>query len=183
MDELTEQCLETFPVWLASLGNDARALAASASSSGLGEAASRLVVGSLNYLLKSLDLIPDGIEDLGFIDDAFVLRAACSVAVADLEQAAVDDTLSTVRRLGDEAALIEQFLGEDYSRLLAYARRLGEGAARGRSVDDILTDPSARAAWVADIEAWANSYEGPGFTRDSRSLVKLQSFLKAKLPS
>jgi hypothetical protein len=136
----------------------------------------------LNYLLRSLDLIPDGIEDLGFIDDAFVLRAAGSLAVAELDPASVEDKVAIVKRLGEEAALIERFLGEDYARLLAYARRLGEGAARGRSVDDVLTEPSARAALIADIEAWANSYEVPSFARDPRSLVKLSSFLKAKLP-
>ena len=33
-------------------------------------------------MFKSLDLIPDGLEGLGFLDDAFVLRVAAGLAVA-----------------------------------------------------------------------------------------------------
>jgi hypothetical protein len=34
--------------------------------------------GLAQRIFKSLDLIPDGIEDLGFIDDAFVFRVAAA---------------------------------------------------------------------------------------------------------
>ena len=46
-----------------------------------GDEAARSLVSGLNYIFKSLDLIPDGIDDLGFLDDAFVLRVACAFAV------------------------------------------------------------------------------------------------------
>jgi dTDP-4-dehydrorhamnose reductase len=40
----------------------------------------RYVTSGLNYIFKSLDLIPDGIDDLGFCDDAFVIRVAAALA-------------------------------------------------------------------------------------------------------
>lgn len=183
MDEATEPYLEAFSAWLASLADDARAMAALAASAELPGPANRLVMTGLNYLLKSLDLIPDGTEDLGFIDDAFVLRATSSLALATLETPGEGNALAALSRLAADAVLIERFLGDDSPRLFGYVRAFGNLAARGRSVDELSVDPEARAALVADLEAWARSYEPPSFSRDPRTLVKLSSFLKARLPA
>ena len=68
----------------------------------------RHVVIALNYLFKSLDLIPDGIEDLGFIDDAFVFRAAAAFAKSEGGSGEV------ITRLAAEAELVRSFLGSDF---------------------------------------------------------------------
>src|SRR5215470_7464213 len=81
MTELEARCLEAFPNWLRILGDDARALSKWVASDGTPDAARRSLIAALNYLFKSLDLIPDGIEDLGFVDDAFVFRVASSLAL------------------------------------------------------------------------------------------------------
>ncbi len=39
-----------------------------------GRPSRRYATAGLNYIFKSLDLIPDGIDDIGFCDDAFVIR-------------------------------------------------------------------------------------------------------------
>jgi uncharacterized membrane protein YkvA (DUF1232 family) len=97
----------------------------------------------LNYLFKSLDLIPDGLEDLGFIDDAFVLRvAAALVSEGDRD---ADGVLVT---LAADAALISEFLGADYARLERYVEKLADGSARGRSVAQILEDSAVRTDFV-----------------------------------
>ena len=75
MTTLEARCLDAFPDWLRSLADDARALASVLEGEGAA-VAQRRSAAALNYLFKSLDLIPDGLEDLGFIDDAFV-RARC----------------------------------------------------------------------------------------------------------
>lgn len=175
MTELDSRCLEAFPNWLRTLGDDARALAALVESSGTSAPIRRTAAASLNYLLRSLDLIPDGIEDLGFIDDAFVFR----VAAAGLDTAGRDPVLS---RLAADAATIREFLEGDYDRLETYVAALGSAPSRGRTVDDILADGAVTAEFVRDIRGWADAYSAPTFQRDAKNLVKLRSFLAAKLP-
>lgn len=175
MTELDSRCLEAFPVWLRTLGDDARALAMLVENSA-SEPSRRAAATALNYLFKSLDLIPDGIEDLGFIDDAFVLRVSAALAVAGGESEGL------LQRLGADAALIREFLGTDYPRLEAYVLSLGKGAVRGRTVDEIVAERSVAAELVREVKSWADGYREPTFQRDAKNLVKLKSFLATKLP-
>jgi len=176
MTELDSRCLEAFPSWLRTLADDARMLAALTEQEGATEPVRRAAAGMLNYLFKSLDLIPDGIEDLGFIDDTFVLRVASQIAVAE---GASDETLT---RLAADVELIREFLGDDYSRLETYVRGLGKSAVRGRTVDDIVGNAEVGAEFVREVTSWADGYSAPSFQRDAKSLVKLKSFLSTKLP-
>ena len=180
MTELQTRCLDTFPEWLRALATDAGELAKVLASPTAPEGVRRYVAGGRNYLFKSLDLIPDGIEDLGFLDDAFVLRVAAALAGLESPAAREDATLS---RLAGDAGLIHELIGKDYARLEAYVKGLTKGVARGRSVDEILADPEMRAAFLHEVTGWASSYATPSFSRDEKNLVKLQSFLNAKLPA
>jgi hypothetical protein len=135
-------------------------------------------VAGLNYIFKSLDLIPDGIDDIGYLDDAFVLRVACSLAAAahpELKQGAV-------LHLCDDARTVRDFLGEDYARLESYVRGLRKGAARGRTVEDIVSDGGTRTQFLQEVRAWSGGYQVPSFLRDQKTLVKLKAYLNAKLP-
>ncbi len=174
MGELESRCLDSFPDWLRSLGDDARALAALVEDDSLDASLRRRVAGAVNYLFKSLDLIPDGIEDLGFIDDAFVFRVAAAGT------ASASDVL---KRLGEDAELVKEFLGADYARLDAYVTGLDNVAARGRSVDEIMGDDATRGSFVREVQGWADAYAAPSFGRDEKNLVKLRAFLTAKLPA
>jgi uncharacterized membrane protein YkvA (DUF1232 family) len=180
MTELQNRCLDTFPEWLRTLATDATDLAEVLATPSAPEAARRYVTGGLNYLFKSLDLIPDGIEDLGFLDDAFVLRVAASLAIQEVP--AVREEAPALARLAADAKLIAELLGKDYVRLETYVKTLTKGAARGRSVDDILGDADVQKSFLTEVSGWAASYATPTFTRDEKNLVKLQSFLSAKLP-
>lgn len=180
MTELQNRCLDTFPEWLRTLAADASELATLLASPEAPEPVRRVVAGGLNYLFKSLDLIPDGIEDLGFLDDAFVLRVAAALSLQqspDLKASA-----PVLARLGAEASLVAELLGKDYARLEAYVRTLQKGAARGRTVDEILGDEAVRTSFMHEVTGWATSYAAPSFGRDEKNLVKLTSFLSAKLP-
>jgi uncharacterized membrane protein YkvA (DUF1232 family) len=176
MTTLETRCLDAFPTWLRSLAEDANALAALLENPELAESAKRRVAASLTYLFKSLDLIPDGLEDLGFIDDAFVFRVAALGAASEAPA-------EVISKLAEEAALIEEFLGEAYPRLASYVDALGASTARGRSVDDVLTDEAKRDDLVREVRQWASGYEAPAFGRDEKNLVKLRSFLLTKLPA
>ena len=170
--------LEVFPQWLRSLGEDAGAVGELLESAVAGDDAARCLVSGLNYIFKSLDLIPDGIDDLGFLDDAFVLRVACAFAV----DARPDVGKGIVQRLSDDSRAVKDFLGEDYPRLEAYVKGLRKGAARGRTVEEIVTDAAIRGPFLQEVRAWSAAYQVPSFTRDQKTLVKLKSCLSAKLP-
>lgn len=174
MTELDSRCLEAFPQWLRTLGDDARALAALVVAEDTAEPTRRASAAALNYLFRSLDLIPDGIEDLGFIDDAFVFRVAATQAGS-----AGGGVLA---KLAGEVRLIQEFLGDDYARLEAYVRGLNKGSARGRSVDEIVSDAAVRGELAREVKTWADAYAAPSFQRDPKTLVKLKSFLLTKLP-
>lgn len=182
MATLESRCLDAFPNWLRSLADDARALASVLEVGGEG-APQRRSAAALNYLFKSLDLIPDGLEDLGFIDDAFVVRAAVQALKHESEVAFAEDTTGALARLAEEAELVQEFLGNEYERLVKYVERLEQGSARGRTVATILVDASLRADFVREVREWADGYAVPTFTRDERNLVKLRAFLLAKLPA
>lgn len=172
MSESDARYLDAFPAWLRTLREDATGLAAVVADASAPESVRRPLASALNYLFKSLDLVPDGIEDLGFLDDAFVLRVAASFAEGGPE---------LVQRLGGEAAILSEFLGGDYPKLEQYVRALGSGSIRGRNVDQIVADPAVASAFENEVKGWAASFVVPSFTRDAKNLVKLRSFIGAKL--
>ena len=81
--------------------------------------------GGAQLIFKSLDLIPDGIDDLGFLDDAFVLRVAC----APSRRATRRSSRALVAAPGRGARAVRDFLGDDYARLETYVSGLRKGAA------------------------------------------------------
>jgi uncharacterized membrane protein YkvA (DUF1232 family) len=180
MTDTDSKCLDTFPEWLRSLAEDASDLSTAVGDSDLPEPIRRYAAASLNYLFKSLDLIPDGIEDLGYLDDAFVLRVAAALAM--VEAPGAEEKAPRVMRLSKDAKLIAELLGDDYARLEAYVTKLKTAAARGRTVDEILNDDAIQRDFLNEVSGWATSYEAPSFTKDEKNLIKLKSFLSAKLP-
>jgi uncharacterized membrane protein YkvA (DUF1232 family) len=179
MSELDSRCLDAFPGWLRLLAEDAVALGAVVLDSEAPEGARRRSAAAVNYLFKSLDLVPDGIEDLGYLDDAFVFRAAAALAASES-----DAPLAPVlARLAEEAGLVREFLGGDYARLEKFVNGLGSVAVRGRTIDAILADGAVRSELASDLRGWAASYVVPSFGRDAKNLVKLRSFLSTKLPA
>jgi uncharacterized membrane protein YkvA (DUF1232 family) len=178
MTPVEARCLEAFPVWLQALGADATELAAVVENADAPASARQRATSALNYLFKSLDLIPDGLEDIGFVDDAFVFRVAASNVTS--EDAAADQS-GTLTRLAGDAALVQEFLGDVYPRLAAYVADLGNAKVRGRNVENVLADAAVLADFVREVRQWAGSYQAPAFYRDDKNLVKLRSFLAAKL--
>jgi len=175
MSPTEARCLEAFPAWLKALADDARKLADVVENASAPASAREAAAIALNYLFKSLDLIPDGLEDIGFVDDAFVFRvAAACVPEGDL----ASDVSGTLARLCGDAALIGEFLGDVNARLVAYVGELGKAKVRGRTVADVVGAPGDL---VREVRQWADSYQAPAFHRDDKNLVKLRSFLSAKL--
>jgi len=173
--DVDARCLETFPEWLRTLGADATALADALAEGQTPDEARRILAGAINYLFKSVDLIPDGIDDIGYLDDAFVLRLAAAQAVAA-------GLAGDVAALAADAALVKDFLGADYARLDRYVTGLRKGSARGRSVDAIVADAAVCRELAADVTGFAGGYGAPSFAREQRTLIKLRAFFDARLP-
>ena len=182
MSESEVSYLDLFPDWLRSLGDDAEKLGELCVDQALPEAARQLLAGGVNYIFKSLDLVPDGIDDIGYIDDAFVLRVSAELALREDLSAVSTDALRGLSRLGEEAGVIREFLGADYGRLEGYVAGLRKVAARGRSVADVVREGTVQAAFVSDVHGFARAYQAPSFSREDRNLVKLRAFFDAKLP-
>jgi len=176
MSDNEGQYLDAFGAWLASLGDDAEQLSAVLSEEDTSATARQAVAGGLNYLFKSLDLIPDGIDDIGYLDDAFVLRVAAS------QGAGAGSAAPVLTRLGKEAELVKSFLGENFARLDSYVTGLRSGAARGRTVQEILASEKTLEDFLADVKGFGGGYHPPSFSRDPKSLIKLRAFFDAKLP-
>ncbi len=166
--------LDLFGDWLRSLGTSASTMAQALDAAS--PESKPYLVGGLNYIFKSLDLIPDGIDDLGYLDDAFVVRVASSLA------SRAGDVPASIQTLAEGTSEIETFLKNDYARLERYVTGLTESVARQRSVQDICGDAATQTEFVREIEDWAKAYTSPTFTKEPRVLLKLRSFLSAKLP-
>jgi uncharacterized membrane protein YkvA (DUF1232 family) len=166
--------LQTFHGYLKTLGEDARALSSVVESGS--EPERRFAISALTYLFKSLDLIPDGIDDIGYCDDAFVFRVAMAQAV---EAGAASSDVA--KRLAQESDTVRAFLGDVYPMLDTYVRTLARSAARGRTVDDVLAYEDIRTIFVSEVRAWAGDYECPAFAGDEKTAARLRAFLRAKL--
>lgn len=180
MSETDSKFLEIFPSWLSSLGEDAENLSALVGDEGVSNATRETVTGGLNYLFKSLDLIPDVVDDIGYLDDAFVLRVAADIAVQGDE--ASDAAMAILGPLAKDCDEIRDFLGDTFPRLSLYVKGLHKGAARGRSVTDILAEATIREQFVQDVKAFTRTYEAPAFTREEKTLIRMRAFFDAKLP-
>jgi hypothetical protein len=182
MTDIDTNHLDLFAAWLHGLGDDAEQLGAVVAASAASEAARQHVVGGLNYLFKTLDLIPDGIDDIGYLDDAFVLRVAAELAIQEDVGDLDPDGIRVLNRLANDADAVRDFLDKDFSRLLEYVKGLRKAAARGRSVADIVRDEATREAFLSDVRSFNRGYTPPRFAREEKSLVKLRAFFDAKLP-
>src|SRR5690349_22653726 len=120
MGESEANYLDIFPAWLRALADDAEKLAQLATGTTIPEPARQAIAGGVNYIFKSLDLVPDGIDDIGYLDDAFVLRVAADLALRDDLSALPADALRGLSRLSEEAAVVREFLDADYGRLESY---------------------------------------------------------------
>lgn len=176
LSALEERCLQQFPEWLNNLPADALRLLEGAVSEATPTAVRAELLSALNYLFKSLDLIPDGIEELGYLDDALVFRVAVDNAAAQGELPL------GLEQLKGDTALVQEFLADEYERLPRYVQTLKTVAVRGRSPDQLVAAPEVLSEFSDDVRSWAESYAAPAFARDDKNLVRLRSFLLTKLP-
>lgn len=183
MSDVNEKYLDTFPAWLTSLPKDVSAVLDALKADGISDETKRLLLGSINYLFKSLDLIPDEAADLGYLDDAFVLRTLTAEALSAGPGGAPEKVAENLAELSKGAALIEAFLGDAlYKRLCAYAGTVHTCEVRGRTVDDLMENSSLFAELLDEVETFVADFEAPELKKDEKNLIKLAAFFEARLP-
>jgi uncharacterized membrane protein YkvA (DUF1232 family) len=169
--------------WLESLPKDIETFVDIASNGELPVEVRKQSAGVLNYLFKSVDLIPDGIDDIGFLDDVLTLRIGASLL--DHGEIARENTgaAERVRALDGDMPAIRELLGEDiFRRFQNYTLALREGSARGRSTSDIVSSESTLHEVRMDVRNFASQYAPPRLDKSERTLKKLKSFLDTRLP-
>lgn len=182
MTDINTRCLEIFPHWLASLADDVCTIQ-DALTGNLSREVKQTLAGGINYLFKSLDLVPDGIDDIGYVDDAFVLRMASRRACNQGIESLSDDLRTKLGRMSLDVDVIAELLGEElFKRFQKYTDALATGSARGRTVDEILDIPEIAAEFSAEMVDFLDTYENPGFNDDEKNIIKLKAFMEARLP-
>ncbi len=183
MTTIDDKCLDIFPHWLNALGDDLLLLLGVVEVQALPVEARQALVGSMNYVFKSLDLVPDGIDEIGYLDDAFVLRLGAARAAREKLDALPGEQLAALEKLAAEAEQVRDFLGLAlYKRFDSYVGALARGAARGRAATDICANADVFQEFASDVRSFSKGYQKPSFGKDRRSLIKLRAFFEAKLP-
>ena len=183
MNDVNTKVMDIFPKWLQSLGEDVKTMINATADEKLDTEVRRYLIGGINYLFKSLDLIPDGIDDIGYLDDAFVLRLAAKAALEGDTGSMDAELRSRLEALAEDVKLLEEFLAPAlYKRLDTYSRNLKNGAARGRMVDEIVENSEVFQQLAEDANAFVQEFKAPSFSRDEKNLIKLTAFFEAKLP-
>ncbi len=174
--------LDLFPEFLRTLPEDVLDLAELLQDSSIPLSVRIHIASGVNYLFKALDLIPDGVEDIGYLDDAFVLRFAAENALHGVGVPLPETASLPLTRIANQAPPLRDFLGPLTKRFEAYVSATTRGAARGRTVQDIVHNEQVRAELLSDIRSWVASYDLPSFTKEEVTLQRLRAFLDAKLP-
>jgi uncharacterized membrane protein YkvA (DUF1232 family) len=183
MTTIDDKCLDIFPHWLNALGDDLLVLLKATEVKDVPLEARQSLVGAMNYVFKSLDLVPDGIDEIGYLDDAFVVRIGAAFAVREKLDALPGETTAALEKLAGEAETVREFLGTAlHKRFDAYVAHLARGAARGRAVVDICASDDVFKEFAGDVRSFSKGYQKPAFSKDKRSLIKLRAFFEAKLP-
>lgn len=176
MTEPETMSMQLFSGWLSSLADDALLLLKLVVDVSTPKAVRERCAAALNYLFKGLDLSPEGLEDLVWLDAAIVLRVSASLLSEEQCRG------SRLVDLSQDSERVEALLGDSMPRLRDYVIDLFDARVRGRSVSAILDDVETTQNFAADVKAWAAEFEAPALSRDERLIPKLKAFLEAKLP-
>jgi hypothetical protein len=202
--------LPAFSGWLHALGEDVLSLA---HLLGLPEAAVpvRLAAAQgLHGLLRLVELVPEDIEALGYLEGAFAVRViaeralaerpepaaeaavepAAEAAVEPAAEAAVEPAAEAavepaaegrVPRLAADAALVAEFLGDDLPRFREIWLSPAASTRAGRAASDLLVDEALRHDVQREAREWAEHYHAPELGEGPEELVKVEAFFRTRL--
>lgn len=169
--------------WLTSLADDIQAFVKLMEDERFPAETRQQAAGVINYIFKSVDLIPDGIDDIGFLDDVMTMRLCASVLDIGAIETVDSGLAAKLKALGEGSQPIREILGEDiHQRFGSYAAGLSAGSARGRSVAQILSSPDKLREVQMEANNFSREYSAPQIENRDRTLIKLKAFLDTRLP-
>jgi hypothetical protein len=174
--------LPIFSGWLRTLSEDVLSLANRLEASDTPTPLRTASAEALQYLLRSADLVPDGLEDLGYLETAFAFRLIARRALAGEAGVgeASSDAVARFRRLSDEAERIAELLGGELAAFSEFCLTPAASTFRGTPAQALLEDAERRSAVLGEARAWAESYRAPELADGAEELVKIRSFLATR---
>lgn len=143
--------------------------------------ARQVLAGVLSYQLRKMDVAPDWVPEIGFVDDAMVLRAGAAVFKANNALALPPDQEQVIERLHQQNQTVEAILGERYEALYDRVRGLMERRIHGRTPEEILDDPQRRTSFLKELEGFLERYQVPAIPYPETFHRQLLSYMGAKL--
>jgi uncharacterized membrane protein YkvA (DUF1232 family) len=172
-----------FEQWTTGLPDDVQATWELLSNDSVATSGRRWLAAALAYTLTQLDLIPDH-ESAGAVDDAFVLRVAYGLAAEHAARTSREDAARIARMTHDEDDLRELLGAPLHAKLRRHVMELADKTVRGRTVDQVLTDPRVRQELKRELEQQVKKMKPvhAGSPAEAEALlVSVQSYLKMKL--
>lgn len=180
MDDIT--ITKHFQEWIDNYADDIRLLAGVLKLENAPDELKRMAVGTLNYGLKQLDLVPDFYQPVGLIDDAMIIRVFASLATDLLLEVEDQRTKKRFLEMTEADEVIQAFAGDEiYRALLNYVKALPDKKVRQRDAKIVLGNPDIMEEFLTDIETELKGYEGSKIDDPETVIKDLRSFLKLKL--
>ena len=171
-----------FQKWIDNYAEDIRVLKSVLKEDDAPEDLKRLIVGTLNYGLKQLDLIPDFYAPVGLIDDAMIIRIFANLGIDYIIALENDALKKKLLVLAEDDAVILEFVGEEiYNALTKYVKGLPDKKVRQRDAKIVLGNTDILDEFIEDIEVELKGYVGSKIEDHETVEKDLLSFLKLKL--
>ncbi|MBN2723617.1 MAG: DUF1232 domain-containing protein [Deltaproteobacteria bacterium] len=171
-----------FQQWIDNYADDIRLLISLLKEKSAPEELRRLVVGTLNYGLKQLDLIPDFYTPVGLIDDAMIIRVFAKIGLDYVLQLENENLRNKLIQLAEEDKFINEFVGDDiYRALTNYVKAQPDRKVRQRDAKIVLGNDDIMKEFIDDIKGELSGYEGAKISDPVNVQKDLKSFLKLKL--
>jgi hypothetical protein len=173
--------LPAFAGWLRTLGEDVLSLANLLEAPEAPEPFRLVAAEALQLLLRTAELIPEGLEPLGYLEGAFAFRVLAQRALQTHPELAEHGVEGRVARLAADVALVAEFLGDDLPRFEQLTLAPAATTRAGRAAPDVLVDEELRGALLRDAREWVELSRMPELADGREELVKIGSFFRTRL--
>ncbi|HTV19067.1 MAG TPA: hypothetical protein VMG12_10360 [Polyangiaceae bacterium] len=173
--------LPAFAGWLRLMGEDVLSLANLLDAPEAPAPFRQAAAEALNALIRQAQLIPEGIEALGYLEGAFAFRVIAEHALAGSPEPVEGAADGRVPRLAADAALVTEFLGDDLPRFREIWLAPEATARAGRAAGELLEDEALRQEVLGEAREWVERYQAPELGEGPEELVKVESFFRTRL--
>jgi len=178
----TKEYAAHFQKWIDNYADDTRLIMSVAQDPKLPSEFRRLAIGTLNYNLKQLDLIPDFYTPVGLIDDAMIIRVFAGLTLEYAIQLNDDRMKKRLVQIAEEDAVLRDFCGDTlYNALVKYVKAQPDRKVRQRDARIVMDNPALMKEFLEDLELEIRGYEGSNIENPDEVIKELKSFLKLKL--